>query len=269
MQHKEPNSKVVTVFAKELEVHPSAQRGLLPTRLQHLRKNLDLDAIGVMHGVDYPINGVRKVWIIDGQHRLMALIKEDLGDWPVEVKIHLDCQTDARAAELFLLLNDRAKVSAYDNFVNEMKAQKAEAIIINRIVHEAGLSISKTKGDHRLNCINALRRIYQLDQGRALTMTLEVIRQAWGTKQAGLEGKLVDGMGIVIGRYRTTIDQENFVGKLAAYPGGAAAIMGDAKGRAGFMKRPLVNSVADIIVETYNKGRRSGHLAPLESVVEA
>jgi hypothetical protein len=269
MQQKEPNTKVIKVKAKDLVVHPIVQRALLPGRVSHLVKSMDIDAIGVMHAVQYPINGVNNTWVIDGQHRLAALMEHDFGDLEIEVKIHLDCQDDARAAELFLLLNDRAKVSPYDSFLNEIKANNAAAIIINRTVRELGLEIARSKGDHRLSCISALKALYAEDHGRSLRDTISIITKAWGTESAALEGKIIEGVGIVVARYRTAIEYENLIQKLSSYPGRAAAFLGDAKALSSMRRMPLTKCVAERVIETYNKQRRQGTLAPLESVEEA
>lgn len=268
-QQKEPNTKVIKVKAGELMVHPIVQRALLPGRLAHLVKKLDLDAIGVLHAVEYPINNVTHIWVIDGQHRLMALLEHGFTDWEVEVKIHLDCQDDARAAELFLMLNDRAKVSPYDAFLNEIKACQADAIIINRIARELGLEIARSKGDHRLACISVLKELYQEDHGRSLKDTIKIVTSAWGTEMAALEGKIIAGVGLVIARYRTAIEYEALIGKLSSYPGRASAFLGDAKALASMRRIPLTKCVAEKVIETYNKQRRQGTLAPLESVEEA
>jgi hypothetical protein len=265
---QEPNAKVIKVMARDLVVHPIVQRELMPHHLADLVKNFDLDAIGVLHGAQYPINGITKIWIIDGQHRLCAAMEHGFDDLEFEVKIHLDCQTDERAAELFLLLNHRAKVSPYDTFLNEMKANNAAAIIINRTVRELGLEIARSKGDHRLSCIKALKDLYQEDQGRSLRDTISIVTRAWGTESAALEGKIIEGVGMVVSRYRTAIEYENLIAKLSSYPGRAAAFLGDAKALAGMRKMPLAKCVAEKVIETYNKQRRQGTLAPLESVAE-
>jgi hypothetical protein len=269
MQQKEPNTRVIKVKARELVVHPIVQRQFLPHRHNHLVKEMDLDAIGVLHAAQYPINGITQIWIIDGQHRLSALMEHDFGDLEVEVKIHLDCQDDARAAELFLMLNDRAKVSPYDSFLNEIKANKADAIVINRIARELGLEIARSKGDHRLACISVMKTLYQEDHGRSLKDTIMIITRAWGTEGAALEGKLIEGIGLVVSRYRTAIEYEALIGKLSSYPGRAAAFLGDAKALSGMRRIPLAKCVAEKVIETYNKQRRQGALAPLESVEEA
>lgn len=268
MQLKEPNAIVIKVKAKELAIHPHAQRDVIPSKLNRLIEGMDLDAVGVFHAVKYPIDGQEKVWVIDGQHRLLAILHHDFGDWEVEVKLHLDCDNDARASELFLKLNDRAAVSPYDKFVNEVQANNAAAIQIMRIVRTAGMEVSKTSGERKLCCISALKKLHKMDQGATLQMTLSVATSAWGFKATALEGKLIEGLGAVLGRYRLVIDKDVLIKKMSKYPGGASGIIGDARGLVEYRRTSLSRCVAERILETYNKGREN-KLPPLEAATEA
>ena len=53
--------------------------------------------------------------------------------------------------------------------------------------------------------------------------------------------------------------------KLAKYPGGASALLGDAKGIHERRHISVARCVAEQVIETYNSGRRSGKL-DLQSV---
>ncbi len=266
MEIKEPTSKVVRVRADSLAVHPHAQRELSATRLAKLVDKLDLDAIGVLHGVQYPINSVVKIWIIDGQHRLAALMEYGCESHEVEVKIHMECDSDERAAELFLMLNDRLKVTPYDKFRNEVQAGIADSVIINRLVRECGLEVSRNPGQHRVSSVNALKLLFAMDRGPTLSLALKVAIAAWGSTPDALNGNILEGLGQVLSRYRLTIEQDTLIRKLEEYPGRAIGLLADAKGLAGFNKTTVSKSVADHVLKTYNKSRKAGVLPSLESV---
>ena len=68
-----PSTKLLKIRADQLQPHPLAQRDTVPSRLKKLVQNLDLDAIGVLHAVEYAINGEKGTWIIDGQRRVGIL----------------------------------------------------------------------------------------------------------------------------------------------------------------------------------------------------
>jgi hypothetical protein len=56
------------------------------------------------------------------------------------------------------------------------------------------------------------------------------------------------------------IDDAALIQKLAKYPGGAAALHGDAKGRVAYRRSNVSRCVTEIIEELYNSGRRSGRV---------
>jgi hypothetical protein len=263
---KKNPSKLVKMRADQLAIHPHAQRDVVPSKLKKLIDGLDLDAIGAVHAVQYPINGVEKVWVIDGQHRLKAILHHGFGEWPVDVIIHTEATDDVRAAQLFLKLNDRATVGPYDKFVNEAKANDPDALGVLKFVQRYGLEVSKSAGDKKLTCIIALKKLYKIDNGKTLNKTLFVATEAWGTKAAALEGKLLEGLGLVIGRHYEALDYDVLIKKLSKYAGSSSGLVGDARGIKEYRHTSLTRCIAERIIETYNQGRRKGKIEPLETV---
>lgn len=260
---KAPRSKLLKVRADELVSHPFAQREIVPSNLKRLTETLDLDAIGVLHAVEYPINGKTRLWIIDGQHRWQALMDNGFGEWPVEVKVHLDVDNHKSASDLFLKLNKRATVMPFDSFQNELNAGYEEAVGANSVARKNGLTISRQCGDAKLACANTLKKIWRVDKGETLDATLQIVVSAWGTKASALEGRLLDGIGLVVWRFNGTIDKPAMVKKLAKHPGGASGLLGDAKGLMAYSKSSMSKCVAECVIAAYNSGRRVGRLDPL------
>lgn len=261
--HKHNRSKFTRVRADSLAIHPTAQRALLPAVLKSRFAVLDLDAIGVLHVVEYPINRVTKLWIIDGQHRWTKLMEEGCGEWLVDIKIHLDVKDDARASELFLKLNDRSAVSNFDKFQNALKAGSDDAIGVNDIALKHGTKIGRTTGDGIIAGISHFLSAYRLDAGKSAEKALATIVGAWGKQASSLEGKAIKGVALVYNRFNGAIEESALVKKLAKYPGGASALIGDAKGLMEFRKVSLTRCIAERVIDTYNSGRSSGRLGPL------
>lgn len=251
------------VRADTLRIHPTAQRQLIPATVRKIRSKLDLDGIGTFHVVEYVINGVLALWVIDGQHRLAALLDEGLGEWMVTVEVHADVKDDARASALFLVLNTRASVHPFDKYRNELEKGEESAVAVKQIADKHKLRVERGSGDGALSCVSALKVTYERDNGPALDKTLSTITAAWGRSASSLEGKLIEGMGVVFGHYNGQIDQAAMVKKLAKYPGGASGLLGHAKGLKDVQKISLGRAVAEYVVMTYNKGRRVGALEPL------
>jgi len=258
-----PSTQVKKMRADMLQPHPLAQREVVPSRLKKLKEHLDLDAIGVLHVVQYPIAGKNGYWIIDGQHRWRALIDHGLGEWEVEVKLHLDVKDDARASGLFLKLNDRSTVGPYDKFQNELKAKEEDAIGMNDIALAHGCRISRQSADGCIAGITHLRKAYRVDGGNALNKSLGTLIASWGKRAAALEGKMIEGVTLVYARFNGVIDQASLAKKLAKYPGGPSGLIGDARGLTEFHKGSLTRCIAMRVIDTYNLGRRDGKLDPL------
>lgn len=256
--------KLVRVEARTLHIHPTAQRQIVPSKLKRLTEELDLDAIGVLQAVECSIDGVKGIWIIDGQHRLKALLARELGEWSVDVCIHTDVQTPARASEVFLKLNDRVAVSPFDKFENRIKALDTVALGALKCVKDHGLKVDRQVSDGHVCCVSTLLTLYGIDAGVSLNHALDTVIAAWGTTASALEGKLIAGLGMIYKTYDGSIDAPGLVKKLAKYPGGASAVIGDAK---GLIRRThqstLPRCIAEVVVQTYNAGRRSGKLDPL------
>lgn len=255
--------EVRLIPAQDLRVHPHAQRDLVQSKVKQLAAELDLDAIGVLHGVQYEIDGVTAVWIIDGQTRLSALLQHGLGEWEVDVKIHLDVKDDARAADLFLKLNYRSVVRPYDKFKNALTARRSGAVGIAKLAEERNLKVTHAGGDGSMHCISALTSLYNRDNGVALAATLDTLIQSWGRIAAALEGKLIEGLGLVYATYNGTVDRPVLAKKLSKYPGGPSALLGDAKGIRQYRHVSLSRCVAERIIEVYNSGKISNKLDPL------
>lgn len=258
-----PSTKVTKMRADQLQPHPLAQRDLVPARLKKLKDNLDLDAIGVLHVVQYQTNGKNGYWIIDGQHRWRALMDHGMGEWEVEIKVHLDVKDDSRASALFLKLNDRSPVGPYDKFLNELKAKDEDAIGMNDIALKHGTRISRQSADGCIAGITHMRKAYRIDGGKSLDKAIGTIIASWGKRASGLEGKTIEGVSLVYARFNGVIDQPCLTKKLAKYPGGPSGLVGDARGLTEFHKGSLIHCIAMRVIDTYNLGRRDGKLDPL------
>lgn len=260
---KSPKSKLVKVAAQELRIHPIAQRQLIPSHLKKIKQTLDLDMIGVLHAVEYEIDGVKAKWIVDGQHRWQALIDHGFGEWEVEVKLHLDANDHKRASELFLSLNYKKSVSTFEKFKNELTALQPEALGIKKIAEDFTLKFAPSGDDGKICCVSAAKTVYRVDGGVTFRKALRTLVAAYGRTSAAVEGRLIEGMGLVYKTYNGEIDEAAMVKKLAKHPGGASGLIGDGKGVSEFRKTSVSRCIAEVIVSVYNSGRRSGKLDPL------
>lgn len=174
--------------------------------------------------------------------------------------VHLDVKDDVAAHQLFLDLNSRAAVSSFDKFMNEYGAGHEVAVGVHGIVRRHGFKIDRGAADGTIQCVEALKSIYQKDGGHALSKAIETAKQAWGRTSDAVEGKVLQGLGNMFATYNGGVDQPSLINKLAKYPGGPAGIMGSARALKSLRSASIAKCVEEVVVETYNKGRRVGLL---------
>jgi hypothetical protein len=260
-------TKMVTIEAKKCIVHPYAQRGIHPSRVAAIKKSMDLDAIGVMHGVDCVIDSRPGIYIVDGQHRLTALLELDLGDWPVSVMVHEGVHSVSEASALFLRLNDRASIPAYDKYLNELRAGVPAVVEMTRIVEASGMKMARTCLVGTINSPHSIRRAYDLDGGKSLTLALNVISRAWGFKDSANEGLFIEGMTRFFRAYSGySLDIPGFVQRLSKLK--AAFYLVNARTSGKINRISATSALVDEFLRVYNS-RRTTHSLPAEKGKQA
>lgn len=246
-------SRMIRIPARALKIHPVAQRKMVPATLKRLIAEMDLDAVGVIHAVEYPRDGVRGIWVIDGQTRVTALCKLDLGEWSVEVKIHEDVLTDERACALFLKLNHRAAVNPYSRFLAAVIAGDSVARGVDAIIRKVGLRLtSGGSADGTFSSVTTSEKAYRLDDGLSYEWALRTAINAWG--KISFEGPIIGGLAKFHSKHGASV-VPSFVKKLAKRPGGPTQILADAKQLQRMMNGAMDSHIVDLLIKTHDAGR--------------
>jgi len=257
-------SSVQWLPIEDLRIDPEAQRDLRPSWVKQHVQRFDADQLG------YIVANIRKdghPYVIDGQHRVELLRAVGWGDQKVSCEVFTGL-TQKDEAGLFLSRNDRLAVRTYDKFRVRITAGEPVACEINRLVIAAGLSLAQaTNGSGHISAVTALERIYRgggiagaKDGGPVLARTLRTIEQAWGRESSNFEGQVIEGLGLALTRYGSKVDQSGIVSKLSKIGGGAAGLIGKARGMRDLRGGTVAYCIAGLIVERYNRGRRAGKL---------
>lgn len=234
-----------------MRVPQMAQRELKAGRVDHIAANMDLEQIGT------PTVNKRggHAYILDGQHRIEAL-KQWLGDGWENQTVHCwtyDGLNEEEEAETFLKLNDTLTVQAFDKFRIGLNAGRQEEGEIAAVVQKAGLIISQSGAEGAIGAVGTLRRVYRREGHAVLARTLGIIRDAYGSP--GLDSAVIDGIGLLCGRYNGELSTEAAVTRLRSAAGGVGGLMN----RAYFAKNqtgaPLNQCVAAAAVELINRGK--------------
>lgn len=250
--------KSIEIPANRLRLKSTMNRELRPARVRWLEKNMNADLLRFAVWRDG-----RDLWVIDGQHRKVALENLGLGDWPVLCDVYEGC-TFAEACDLFLGINNGLVVRPFDKFDKGVKAGYEECVETAKIVEQAGLRISPQAGDGKVICVAACTEVYRMDRGPALEKSLLWSTSAWGHTAQAVEGHLVKGLGLVAARFPNgELDNAALVLKLSKFSGGPGGILGRAKAQRDIKGRSVGHNVGQVVIDIYNKGRRNGQLPPL------
>lgn len=258
----------------ELLVDPIVQRPLNAAWVDEIAREFDPDKIGVIH-----VSRRRddSLVIIDGQHRRAAI--EKLWEDPsqkVECKVYENLSRSDEAA-LFVGLNNFKRPTAIDEYLKNVIAKDPIAVDIDKVVRESGFVVERFKGDNKITAVGTLYLIYagftsdklvsrrakrvQKDQGKPelLRTVLSIVREAWGGQKDSVNGFVLEGIGRVLAARQRAMSIPDFVQKVSQYPGGANALIGAARGRKAVTGSTVGTAVAEILIDLYNRGRRSAN----------
>lgn len=229
-----------------------------------LSEGFDPDKLGV------PIISARPdgtyVWL-DGQNRGSLTRRAGWGDQKIQARVFRGL-TVAQEAELFLGHNDNRQVKPVYKFLAKVTAGDPDAVAINQVVNELGWKISDYVADRHVTAVRSLEKIHagdkrsdsDMDGINTVRQTLRVTTEAWGYKAEAATGQLLQGIGMVFSRYGDAIDTSALVKKLSSYPGGAAGVLGDARGLQQYHGGTVAHCISETVVRLYNKNRRAGAL---------
>jgi hypothetical protein len=233
----------------QMRVNPLAQRDLNQARVAKLAAGFNLEQIGA------PVVSHRGGWyyLIDGQHRIEAL-KLWLGSWEGQ-QVQCWCYeglTEAQEAEVFLTLNDTLAVHAFAKFKVSVQAGRGTEADIDRIVRALGLRIANTRAGGGIAAVATLRRVYDCGGSAVLSRALRIIRDAYG--EAGLDGPVIEGLGLVCQRYDGQLPEQRAIQRLSAAHGGVTGLLS----KAGQLRRTTGSAAAQCVaaaaVELINRG---------------
>ena len=242
--------------ASALHIDPNVQRKVAPAHLRRIAENLDLDGIGVIV-VNRRDDGTLS--IMDGQHRVLALRENDMGEWPVKCDVYHGLTVPEENAR-FRVLNKTVKPGAWEDFRAGVHSGDMECLSVVAAAKRAGWTVADQNRDGHITAVAALMSLH--DRG-CLDDTLSVITAAWGHDRAAVNANVLKGIGAVVGSYNGELDRAALAQKLAKHQGGANGLLGAGRAWKNLHGGSVARSIALNVVELYNRGRRNGQLPPL------
>jgi hypothetical protein len=203
---------------------------------------------------------------LDGQHRAEGArqLWPDDDTQTIEAKVYSGLSI-AQMAALFVGLNDSNRPHPIEIFTKRTTGGEPVAVAITEIVRAHGLTVHQPSKDGHVTAVRSLERVYSGFGVNGATpdllnSTLEIAINAWGRTADAVRAEILEGLGLVLARDRSLIEVPILIRKLAHAHAGAAGVSADAKQLRDLRGGTLRNSVADVIVGIYNRGRRSHRL---------
>lgn len=246
----ERQARLRWVALGQMNVPPLAQRTKLNlARVDHIAANLDLELIGT------PTLNERggRYYIMDGWHRTEAL---KAYGFTAEDKIQCwtySGLTEQDEAEQFLKLNDTLTVDAYSKFRVSVNAGRVVECDVERVVRAQGLVISQDHIDGAIGAVGTLVRVYNRNGAAVLARTLRIVRDSYG--DPGMEAIVIDGIGLLCGRYNGDLEDQVAVAKLSKAHGGVAGLINRAEQVRRSTGIPKGQAIAAAAVDVINAGR--------------
>lgn len=225
-----------------------AQRDLNPSRVDHLVAHFDAEQVGT------PTVNERggKFYIIDGQHRIAALREVYDDEHQVQCWTFVGL-TEQEEAEKFLQINDVLTVAAMDKYQIGVEAGREIECDIDRIIRAAGMVVTHQAVEGGVGAVGTLRRVYMRGGPGILARTLRIVYDTWGTP--GLEAVVIDGIGLLCGRYNGELEDALTVAKLRKVGGGVKGFIGQAALIKERVRQPMNQCVAAAAVDVLNRGK--------------
>ena len=232
----ERQARLRWVPLERLRVNPLAQRDLNRARVADLAAHFDAEQMGA------PVVSRRGDWfyLLDGQHRVAAL-KKWLGSWDGQ-QVQCWCYeglTEAEEAAKFLALNNTLTVNAFAKFKVAVQAGRETESDVERIVRALDLRIARGNGG--ISAVVTLNRVYARGGAAVLSRTLRIIRDAYG--DAGLDGPVIDGIGLMCQRYDGQLSDQLAVERLSSACGGVSGLVS----RAGHLRQQTGDAQAQCV----------------------
>jgi hypothetical protein len=196
-------------------------------------------------------------YVIDGQHRLAAMIKIGKGDIKVPCMVY-EGLTVGQEADMFVSQTKSRNIHPIDLYRARMFAGEPKILEINQIVEEAGLVVKNDNHAATIRAPHAVEMIYDAGGKDHLKTVLDIVYEVWGEDRRGIQAGIVRGVDVFIRRYDKLYDRNRFVTILQTTS--RPKIDGMARSMGEFINERAFTLYARAFVTLYNGKLRSGRL---------
>jgi hypothetical protein len=244
---------------EDMAVPRDYQRELHEHVVRRIVREFDPDLLGLLVVVR-DTDG--KLWILDGQHRWMAMVELGYERTLCEV---LHGVPLARQARIFSgrnagrsAPNPRAAFRA--DYVSRDTAVVAIVGILDRYGYQRPFGASRASAS-RFVCVTALREVQAWG---LLEPAVALIRDAWPVDELGTQAPVLAGLAAFLRLYPSVAPHE-LTARLARHSAAEVLRLAHAS-HASSRERRLWVHVAQVVVDLYNHGRTANHRLPVAQI---
>lgn len=207
--------KMQWVLASDLQIDQSYQRvgpQISRAAINRIARSFDPD---IFHVLKVSLRVDKNLYVIDGQHRLLAIREMGWNDQLLPCMVHQGL-TIADEAHIFSeSQRTQRRLSPQAILKADVIARKPDAMAIVEIVAESGFLINYESGERsgrHICSVAALRKIVTTHAAgnELLARTLAVIARSWGT-ELGPRSSVLLGLAEFLRRYGDRVDQNRLV----------------------------------------------------------
>lgn len=225
VRNQEPDTRLVEITrndrpdleyirAGDLKVDHDGYQRKAKVLVGKIARNFNSRIFGVIT-VSRRANG--QCYIIDGQHRVAAVVRMGNGATPVPCIVHEGLSYQDEALMFHLMNTQTQAMTPQDKMRGALESGDPIALdireIVERVGFQLGLDDSALTGG-RIPGIGALTKAHQQYKDGHLYESLRLIADTWGTSH-GPRGTMIEGVSIFISFYREVWDRKRFITRLS------------------------------------------------------
>lgn len=245
--------KTRKVKSAELTIDLRVQREIDQARIRAIKKDFNLNAIGTLCVSD---RGNGEMVVIDGGHRKAVLDELNMSEVPVNAEVY-EGLVLADEAALFRLRNNTQKVGYMDRFRVRLVEGEPNALAVEALAKKHGWGVPGDEGMPLLYSVRKLEQLYERSEDLA-DLVLQVTTTSWGHNPTAVDHRILGGLAMFLNRYWNDVDISSLEHRLATYNGGPEDLIVRAQSLREIYRATHASGVAEIITDTYNKGKKTG-----------
>jgi hypothetical protein len=237
------------VRVSDMVINDLCQQPLKRGFAQHLADNLDLFLLGHLT-VNILTSG--KAEVLDGQTRMWALKHCGYHGSSLYCDTFYDL-SDSEKALKFVALNNKKNPSVFHKFVKAVTGKQPREVAINAIVEKHGCHVSESADGNSIVATAALGRVFDKYGATALHKTIATLHMSYPDDRHGLDGLLIESVGMIYGRYNGSIDDARLIEVMATERRGYVTFYQSAELERSMNNGTKLNCLASVITQAYNK----------------